>query len=79
MSWPSKTTTTRSYTHNIPDFRGWGEGYAGFTYSIKEKDRVFRYIKNQKAHHHAKTFGEEYRDFLVENGLNPDEDLFLKD
>ena len=64
---------------DFPDFRGWGEGYAGFTYSIKEKDTVFQYIKNQKVHHHVKSFAEEYREFLIENGLNPDDDLFLKD
>lgn len=33
------------------NFNGWQEGYGAFTYSIKEKDNLIEYIKNQEQHH----------------------------
>lgn len=32
----------------FPDFQGWAEGYAAFTYSLKEKEIVINYIKKSK-------------------------------
>ena len=32
----------------FPGFDGWQDGYGAFTYSIKEKDRLIEYVKNQK-------------------------------
>ena len=32
-------------------FSGWQDGYGAFTYSIREKDMIIDYIKNQKEHH----------------------------
>ena len=29
----------------FPDFQGWGEGYAAFTYSYKEKEVLINYIE----------------------------------
>ncbi len=63
----------------FPHFRGWGNGYAGFSYSLKDVDSIIAYIKNQKEHHRVKTFKEEYYEFLKENGMDPEHDLFLKD
>ncbi|HSD64159.1 MAG TPA: transposase [Ignavibacteriaceae bacterium] len=42
----------------------WQEGYAGFSYSRSQLDRVIRYIENQEKHHHRKTFKEEYVEML---------------
>ena len=42
----------------------WQEGFGAFSYSRSELNNVINYIKNQKAHHHKKTFKEEYIDFL---------------
>ena len=63
----------------FPIFEGWGNGYAAFTYSVKERPTVIEYIKNQKEHHRHKTFREEYGEWLREMGIDPNEDLFLKD
>jgi len=63
----------------FPYFDGWGNGYAGFSYSIKDKDTIIEYITRQKEHHRIKTFREEYRDFLIENGMEPDDIIFFKD
>ncbi|MBO6571590.1 MAG: transposase [Balneola sp.] len=32
-------------------FHGWQEGYGAFTYSLKEKERLINYVKNQEEHH----------------------------
>lgn len=63
----------------FPRFDGWGNGYAAFTYSVKERPVVVDYIKNQKEHHHKTTFREEYEALMREFGLDPEKDMFLKD
>ncbi|MBE9468865.1 MAG: IS200/IS605 family transposase [Bacteroidetes bacterium] len=57
----------------FPGFTGWQVGYGAFTYSIKEKDRLIEYVKNQKEHHKKKTFKEEYIELLNEHGIEFDE------
>ncbi len=64
---------------NFPDFEGWPVSFAGFTYNLKEKQTIIDYIKNQKEHHKKLSFEEEYRQFLIENGIVIDERYFLKD
>ena len=69
----------RQHREWFPNFDAWGNGYAAFTYSAKERENVVAYIKNQKEHHKAADFKEEYNNLLRESDLNPDEDMFLKD
>ena len=64
---------------NFTYFQGWAREYAGFSKSVSEKDTIIRYIMRQKEHHKRITFAEEYRTFLVENGIVIDERYFLKD
>jgi len=64
---------------HFPLFTSWSKEYAAFSYSIKEKNNVFNYIKNQKRHHINQTFVEEYREFLTEHGIEIDERFFLTD
>ena len=64
---------------NFPDFEGWAVSFAGFTNSLKEKQTIIDYIKNQKEHHKKVSFEEEYRQFLIENGIDIDERYFLKE
>lgn len=52
----------------FPDWNGWAEGYAGFSYSINDIPTIMNYIMNQKEHHRVKTFAEEYREWLSEMG-----------
>lgn len=66
-------------SRKFPLFTGWGEGYAAFTYSRNDVETITNYIKNQQEHHRVITFAEEYRKFLIDNGINPDERYFLKD
>jgi REP element-mobilizing transposase RayT len=59
------------------DFKSWQDGYGAFTYSIREKDTLIEYIKNQKEHHKMETFYDEYKRLLVENGVEFDEKYLL--
>lgn len=42
----------------------WQKGYGAFTISYDRIESVCTYIRNQKEHHKAKNFQEEYIDFL---------------
>ena len=64
---------------NFPDFEGWSVSFAGFTYNLNDKQTIIDYIKNQREQHKTVNFEEEYRLFLVENGIEIDERYFLKD
>ena len=64
-----------------PDVRlwdGWEEGYSAFTYSAKDIKTVTEYIINQKEHHKRVSFIDEYRAWLIEMGVSPDEPYFPK-
>ncbi len=60
----------------LPQWNGWAEGYGGFTYSINDVDTVKQYIINQKEHHKRISFIDEYRAWLIENGISPDAPFF---
>ena len=62
---------------NFPEFDAWQEGYGAFTYSIREKDMIINYVKNQKEHHNAETFYDEFKRLLLENGIEFDEKYLL--
>lgn len=58
-------------------FSGWQDGYGAFTYSIKEKNMIIDYIKNQKEHHKQETFYDEYKKLLIEHEIEFDEKYLL--
>jgi REP element-mobilizing transposase RayT len=57
-------------------WNGWADGYGAFTYSISEIPTVVEYIANQKTHHKKVSFIDEYRQWLIEMGVSPDEPYF---
>lgn len=61
----------------FPEFEGWQEGYGAFTYSIRQKDIIIEYVKNQKEHHRSETFHEEFIRLLIENDVEFDEKYLL--
>jgi putative transposase len=61
----------------FPEFKGWQEGYGAFTYSVKEKDMIIDYVKNQKEHHKSENFYDEFKRLLIENGIVFDEKYLL--
>ena len=64
-------------TGKFPDFSAWQGGYGAFTYSIREKDMIIEYVKNQKEHHKKESFYDEYKRLLIENGIEFDEKYML--
>ena len=64
---------------NFPFFDGWTKEYAGFSYNLRDRGMIVGYIAKQKEHHRHVTFSEEYRQFLVENGVEIKEEYFLQD
>lgn len=61
----------------FPLFSGWQDGYGGFTYSFKDKDRLIEYVKNQEEHHKTKSFREEFVELLNEHEIEFDEKYLL--
>jgi putative transposase len=57
----------------FPDFNGWQNGYAAFTYSQDSKENLINYAKNQEIHHLNKTFRDELIELLNEHGIEFDE------
>jgi REP-associated tyrosine transposase len=55
---------------------GWQDGYGVFSYSHSHVERVIKYILNQEAHHHKKTFRQEYYE-LLEKFAIPFEERYL--
>ena len=61
----------------FPDFEGWQDGYGAFTYSVREKNMIINYVKNQKEHHKRETFYDEFKRLLMENDIEFDEKYLL--
>lgn len=59
------------------NFTAWQDGYGAFTYSIKEKDKLIEYVKNQEEHHKKISFKEEYIELLKEHKIEFDEKYLL--
>ena len=59
----------------FPGKRGfaWQDGYATFTVSKSIVPEVVEYIQNQREHHRAKTFEEEYVAFLHKHEIEHDQ------
>ena len=53
----------------FPRFEGWGKEYGAFSCSIRDKEAIINYINNQRIHHSARTFEQEYRDMVERSGL----------
>lgn len=56
----------------FPHFKGWQTGYAAFTYSRWDLEKMINYVKGQEGHHRKKTFEEEYIELLEEEQVNFD-------
>lgn len=61
----------------FPDFGGWQGGYGAFTYSIRDKENLIRYVMNQENHHRSITFIEEFKELLREHMIEFDEKYLL--
>lgn len=55
----------------------WQTGYAAYSVSESQLERVFQYIVNQKEHHQRKTFMQEYDEFISAHGLKKENELVV--
>ncbi|MBK9215148.1 MAG: IS200/IS605 family transposase [Chloracidobacterium sp.] len=55
-----------------PKFQ-WQRRYGAFTVSESVANKVRKYIRDQKIHHRAQTFEDEYKGLLVKHGIEFDE------
>lgn len=70
-----KGESSRWLHNTFPTARdfGWQEGYAAFTVSPSQFDRVDRYIARQREHHRRESFETELRRLLRAHGIDFDE------
>ncbi len=76
----SETWITSHYIYK--PFDGWQEGYAAFTHSLADRDRLIETIKDQDKLHPDITFREEFEQLLDEAGMkiaDNDEEWFDDD
>jgi elongation factor P--beta-lysine ligase len=57
----------------------WQDGFAAFTYSQGQVDKVYRYLENRQAHHEKITFLEEYRIMLDKYNVEYGEKYHFKE
>jgi REP element-mobilizing transposase RayT len=55
----------------------WQDGFGGFSYSRSQVEDVYNYILNQEVHHKAKTFKEEYIEFLQKFQIDYDQNYLF--
>ncbi len=63
----------------FPMYNGWGKTFCCLSYSIRDKDMIVNYIKNQKEHHKRISFIDELKQILKETGVEYNPDYFQKD
>ncbi len=51
----------------------WQSGYAAYSVSESQLEKVYNYILNQKQHHKRQTFAEEYEAFTMLHGFNSED------
>ena len=66
-----KGTSSHSVNHQnlISQKFAWQTGYAAYSVSESQLEKVFEYIKNQKQLHKNKTFLQEFEELLLLHGL----------
>jgi REP element-mobilizing transposase RayT len=62
----------------FPGFEGWADDFAVCSCG-PDIQHIISHINNQKKYHKTVGFEEEYRQFLIDNGIEFDEHSFLKD
>ena len=55
----------------------WQQGYAAFSVSESNADKVAEYIRGQAEHHKKHAFEDEFRSLLLRNGVKFDERYVL--
>lgn len=74
-----KANTSKWLSETYPELHefSWQEGYAGYSVSSSQVNKVIEYIQNQEEHHKRVSFQEEYIAFLKAYGIEYDERYVL--
>lgn len=67
-----------NYQRLLPGWHGWQKGYGCFSYSRHDIPQISHYISTPKEHHKHISFIDEYRAWLIDNGVSPDAPFFPK-
>jgi REP element-mobilizing transposase RayT len=67
-----KSSSKWMKTKGVPNF-SWQTGYGVFSIGESQIGRLTKYIQSQYAHHHKKTFQDEYRNYLKLYNIEYDE------
>ncbi len=65
-------SNSSKWISGLPEARSrfeWQKGYSAFTVSYSQIDAVQRYIRGQEEHHRARSFQEEYVEFLNRHNI----------
>jgi putative transposase len=57
----------------------WQLGFGAFSLAHSQLNAIGNYIKNQKEHHKTKSFKVEYIEFLIESGIEYNENYIFKE
>jgi putative transposase len=60
-------------TQGLAERFEWQTGYGAFTVSQSQVDKLRAYVRGQEEHHRARSFQEEYLEFLERHGIVYDE------
>ena len=56
----------------------WQEGFGAFSYGKSQIPDIVTYIERQEIHHKKRSFGEEYKEFLMLFGIEYNENYVFK-
>ncbi len=56
---------------------GWQEGYAHFSVSKSNEEKVAKYIRNQEHHHRRRDFASELKELFSKHGVAYDAGVFV--
>ena len=68
------STSFIKQTELFPDFGGWQDGYAAFTYSQEAIAPLVAYVQNQEAHHAQQTSIDELRKLFARHQIEYDQE-----
>jgi hypothetical protein len=66
---------TSKWSKSVRRGFSWQDGYAAFTVSESQVERVRRYLQNQREHHARSSFRDELISLLEAHGVNHDPSL----
>jgi REP element-mobilizing transposase RayT len=61
----------------FPDFKGWQNGFAVFSFGLNEREALINYVKNQETLHAGLTFSDELMGLLSEHKIEFDAKEFF--